>query len=90
MKGCKIGTVLEKIDGIDIWSVKCGARYPNYYLSGPRYRNGLKEGQRKNLDQIKPATLVLDPRYLSDSTTRQGGLNLTVFRRVVRMILCPR
>ena len=51
MKGCKIGLVLQKIDGIDIWSGKCGARYPNYYLSSPRYRNGLKQGQRKTLDQ---------------------------------------
>ena len=36
MEECKIGPVLQKIDGIDIWRVKCRARYPNY--SGPRYK----------------------------------------------------
>ena len=37
MEECKISPVLQKIDGIDIWRVKCKARHPNYYLSGHRY-----------------------------------------------------
>lgn len=46
MEECKISPVLQKIDGIDIWRVKCKARHPNYYLSGPRY---IEMGLNKDL-----------------------------------------
>ena len=47
MEECKIGPMLQKIDGIDIWRVKCKVRHTtNYYLSGPRY---IEMGLNKDL-----------------------------------------
>ena len=48
MKGCKIGLVLQKIHGIDIWSGKCGARYPIITIS---VGLGIEMGLNKDIEK---------------------------------------